>query len=166
MSGTLGRRLALRFAAIAVGTTLLFAVVVNLAFSSRFDAYLGQQRTAQAQQLATAVAGAYQPGGGWDTARLDRLAPALAMSGASLRLLDTSGRQVWAASADSMSTMPGMGGMMPGGMAEATGATAAPVSVPVTVDGTRRGTLVVALPEGAVPAADRQFRAADRKSVV
>lgn len=164
MRSSLGRRLALRFAAIAVGTSLLFAIVVNLAFSNRFDAYLGQQRTAQAAQLAGAVARAYQPGGRWDTAQLDRLAPALAMSGADVRLLDPSGRQVWSATAD----MPGMAGMgqMHDTMPGTTGATAAPVSIPVTVDGAQRGTLVVRLPEGAVPAADQQFRASVNRWLV
>lgn len=164
MRSTLGRRLALRFAAIAVGTSLLFAVVINLAFSSRFDTYLGQQRTAQAEQLAGAVARAYQPGGSWDTVQLDRLGPALAMSGADVRLLAPTGRQVWSATAD----MPGMAGMgeMHDASLGATGAKAAPVSVPVAVDGTQRGTLVVRLPEGAVPAADQQFRASVNRWLV
>lgn len=34
----------------------------------------------------------------------------------------------------------------------------APVAVPITVDGQRRGTLEVRLPEGSVPVADQQFR--------
>ena len=47
MTRPLGRRLGLGFAAIAVAAALLTALVVNLAFSSRFDTYLEQQRSAR-----------------------------------------------------------------------------------------------------------------------
>ena len=55
MTSSLGRRLGLGFAAIGIGTALLTALVVNLAFSSRFDSYLAQQRSTQVQQVAEAV---------------------------------------------------------------------------------------------------------------
>ncbi|TFV79388.1 HAMP domain-containing protein [Blastococcus sp. CT_GayMR19] len=153
MTRPLGQRLSLGFAAIAIGAALLTALLVNLAFSSRFDSYLDQQRSARSQQLAAAVSAVYEAAGRWDTDRLDRLAPAVGMAGAEVRLLDPAGELIWP-----------MGGSAPAEMAQMhrammqTGVLAEPVSVPLTIDGQLRGTLQVALPEGSVPVADQQFR--------
>ncbi|SDY65632.1 two-component system, OmpR family, sensor histidine kinase BaeS [Modestobacter sp. DSM 44400] len=154
MSSSLRGRLALGFAAIAVAIALLAALGVNLAFKSRFDDYLDQQRGAQVQQLAAAVTVMYQAGGGWDTDRLDQLAGAVAMTGADIRLLDTGGTLIWPTADSSTSEMAQMHQEMMGG----TGPLAAPIRVPIAVDGQSRGTLQVALPEGNVPVADQQFR--------
>ena len=153
MTRPLGRRLGLGFAAIAVAAALLTALVVNLAFSSRFDTYLEQQRSARTEQMAAAVSAVYQAAGRWDADRLDQLAPAVAMAGADVRLLDPAGQLIW----------PAEGGD-PTGMAQMhrtmmeTGPLTDPVSVPLTIDGQLRGTLQVALPAGSVPVADQLLR--------
>lgn len=154
MTRPLGRRLGLGFAAIAVAAALLTALVVNLAFSSRFDTYLEQQRSARTEQMVAAVSAVYQAAGRWDRDRLDQLAPAVAMAGADVRLLDPAGELLWPAE-----------GSDPTGMAQMhrtmmeTGPLTDPVSVPLTIDGQLRGTLQVALPVGSVPVADQQLRA-------
>ena len=128
--------------------------MVNLAFSSRFDTYLEQQRSARTEQMAAAVSAVYQAAGRWDADRLDQLAPAVAMAGADVRLLDPAGELLWPAE-----------GSDPTGMAQMhrtmmeTGPLTDPVSVPLTIDGQLRGTLQVALPVGSVPVADQQLRA-------
>lgn len=149
----MARRLGLGFAAIAIGTALVTGLLVNLMFSSRFDAYLAQQRAARVQQLAAAVATAYQAGGRWDTSALNQLGPAVAMSGADARLSDPAGALIWPDPASRTTDMAAMHrAMMPAGPL------ADPVTVPITVDGQLRGRLTVTLPEGTVPVADQQFR--------
>ncbi len=152
MTRSLGRRLGLGFAAIGIGTAVLAVLVVNLAFSSRFDTYQEQQRAARAEQITGAVSSAYDPAGGWDRQRLDELAPALAMAGADVRLLDPGGEQVWSTD-EASSPLAAMHRAM-----TVAGPLAEPVSVPITVDGQQRGTLEVSLPVGSVPAADQEFR--------
>jgi two-component system sensor histidine kinase BaeS len=155
MTSSLKRRLGLGFAVIALAVALLAGLLVNLAFSSRFEAYLDQQRAARVQQIAAAVTTVYEASGRWDGDRLDQLGPAVAMAGADVRLFDPAGELVWPVPDDRTSEMAQMhrAMMAPGPLAE-------PVTVPITVDGQLRGRLDVALPEGAVSLADQQFRAA------
>ncbi|RBY92472.1 two-component sensor histidine kinase [Blastococcus sp. TF02-8] len=153
MSSSLARRLGLGFAAIALVAALLAALLVNLAFSSRFESYLDQQRSARVDQIAAAVTGAYVSAEGWDPERLDQLGPAVSMAGAEVRLVDAAGETVWPTAGSTTSEMAQMHREM-----MAAGPLADPVTVPITVDGQPRGTLLVALPEGSVPLADRQLR--------
>lgn len=155
MASSLGRRLGLGFAAIGIAAALLSALLVNLAFSNRFDTYVEQQRAAQVQQLAAAVTTVYRSAGRWDTARLDQLASAVAMTGAQVALRDATGRLVWPADGSATADMTAMHRSM-----TSPRPLGAPVDVPITVDGQQRGTLRVALPDGDVPAADQQFRSA------
>lgn len=153
MTSSLGRRLGLGFAAIGIGTALLTALVVNLAFSSRFDSYLAQQRSTQVQQVAEAVTTVYEATGGWDAARLSELEPALAMAGADVRLLGPTGDPIWR-TGQGASPMAEMHRSMTPAVPRAE-----PISVTITTDGQERGTVLVSLPEGSVPVADQQFRA-------
>lgn len=153
MTSSLGRRLGLGFAAIGIGTALLTALVVNLAFSSRFDSYLEQQRSTLVQQVAEAVTTVYEATGEWDAARLGELEPALAMAGADVRLLDTTGEPIWRTGQGASPMAEMHRSMTPAApLAE-------PISVTITTDGRERGTVLVSLPEGSVPVADQQFRA-------
>ena len=153
MARPLAQRLGLGFAAIGIATALLAALVVDLAFRSRFDGYLEAQRTAQVQQIAGALTALHESAGGWDQARLDELAPALAMAGADVGLRDADGEPIW--STDQAGT----------GMAEMhrtmtdAGPLSAPVSQPMTVDDRLVGTVDVSLPQGGVPVVDQEFRA-------
>ncbi|MDQ3104728.1 MAG: ATP-binding protein, partial [Actinomycetota bacterium] len=154
MAESLGRRLTSTFVVIALGSALLTAVLINVAFGGRFDTYLDQQRSARESQLARAFTAAYEPGQGWQTDQLDRLAPLVAMSGAEVRLIDTSGEPVWELRDSQMG--PEMAQMHREMVS--TGPPSAPERVPLTLNGRPVGDLYVALPEGAVPVADQEFR--------
>lgn len=98
MASSLSRRLTAAFIVTGLGSALLTAVIVNLAFGSRFGSYLDQQRATREDQLATAFMSAYEPGQGWQVDRLDGLAPLVAMAGAEVRLVDDSEDFVWSLS--------------------------------------------------------------------
>lgn len=154
MAESLRRRLTSAFVVIALGSALLTAILINAAFGGRFDTYLDQQRSARESQLVSAFTAAYEPDQGWQTHRLDRLAPLVAMSGAEVRLVDLSGEPVWSSQDSHMgSDMAQMHRDM---------GSAGPLSplqrVPLTLGGRPLGDLYIALPEGTVPVADREFR--------
>ncbi|GAB3662726.1 ATP-binding protein [Nocardioides korecus] len=153
MTSGLARRLTVSFVVIGFGSALLTAVLINLAFGGRFDTYLGQQRAARESQLASAFTSAYEPGRGWQAARLDRLAPAIAMTGADVRLVGPSGKPVW--SLDSQMG-PGMARMHR--EMTAAGPLLPQQHIPLTVRGRVIGELLVAQPKGTVPLVDQGFR--------
>lgn len=162
LRGRFARRLALAFAALGVGTAALTAVLVNTAFTNRFEDYLGEQQHARQQQLVSLFAAGYRRDGGWSTQSLDQLASTLAMTGSEAELRDASGRQVWSlADADVDPAMSTMHRQMSG-----TGDLGPPRSLPVTVDGRQVGTLDVRVPEGVVPAVDRDFQASVNRLLV
>lgn len=154
MTSSLGRRLTSAFVVIGFGSALLTAILINLAFGGRFDTYLGQQRSAREHQLASAFTSAYEPGRGWQVKRLDQLAPAIAMTGAEVRLVDPSGMPVWSLTDSQMG--PGMARMH----REMT--TAGPLLpqklIPLKLHGRTIGDLFVAQPKGTVPLVDQGFR--------
>jgi len=154
MAESLRRRLTLSFVVIALGSALLTAVLINLAFGGRFDTYLDEQRSARVSQLAAAFTAAYEPGDGWQQDRLDRLAPLVAMSGAEVRLVGGSGENVWSLQDSQMG--PEMAQMHRD--MTSTGDLSPEQQIPLTMDGRQIGDLFVALPAGAVPLADREFR--------
>lgn len=154
MAESLGRRLTAAFVVIALGSALLTAILINVAFGNRFDTYLEQQRSARESQLARTFTAAYEPDQGWQMDRLDQLAPAVAMSGAEVQLVDTSGAPVWTLHNSQMGReMAQMRRDM-----GSPGALRSPQRVPLTLGGRAIGDLYVALPEGTVPAADQAFR--------
>lgn len=154
MAESLRRRLTLSFVVIALGSALLTAILINAAVGGRFDTYLDQQRSARVSQLATAFTAAYEPDDGWQQDRLDRLAPLVAMSGAEVRLVDASGESVWLLRDSQMG--PEMA-QMHRDMGSA-GALTPQQRISLTMGGRRIGDLYLALPEGTVPLADREFR--------
>ncbi|MEI5007519.1 ATP-binding protein [Streptomyces sp. PmtA] len=162
LRGRFARRLALAFAALGIGTAALTAVLVNTAFTNRFEDYLGEQQHTRRQQLVSLFAADYRRDGGWSTQSLDQLAPTLAMTGSEAELRDASGRQVWSlADADVDPAMSAMHRQMSG-----TGDLGPPRSLPVAVDGRQVGTLNVRVPEGVVPAVDRDFQASVNRLLV
>jgi signal transduction histidine kinase len=148
-------RLAAAFAAVGVAGAVLTPVVINLAFGGLLRGYIEQQQQVRQQEIVSSLADAYARHGSWEGADLDALAPSLMMSGAEVRVEDTSGRTVWDLAGSSPGNM--MGGMMPGGMMRST-RLGPPQRLPVTVDGSAVGTAVIQLPAaGSVPA-DVAFR--------
>jgi len=154
MTSSLGRRLTSAFVVIGFGSALLTAILINLAFGGRFDTYLGQQRAVREGQLASAFTSAYQPGRGWQVGRLDQLAPAIAMTGAEVRLVDPSGKLVWSLADGQMG--PGMARMHR--EMTAAGPLLPQKHVPLTLRGREIGELLVAQPKGTVPLVDQGFR--------
>ncbi len=154
MASSLSRRLTAAFIVTGLGSALLTAVIVNLAFGSRFGSYLDQQRATREDQLATAFMSAYEPGQGWQVDRLDGLAPLVAMAGAEVRLVDDSEDFVWSLSNAQMG--PEMAQM------HRDMTSASPLSpedrIPLTLREESIGALLVKLPEGTVPLADQEFR--------
>lgn len=154
MTSSLGRRLTSAFVVIGFGSALLTAILINLAFGGRFDTYLSQQRAAREGQLASAFTSAYEPGRGWQVRRLDQLAPAIAMTGAEVRLVDPSGKLVWSLADSQMG--PGMARMHR--EMTAAGPLLPQKQVPLTLRGREIGELLVAQPKGTVPLVDQGFR--------
>ncbi|UUN31450.1 ATP-binding protein [Streptomyces sp. FIT100] len=162
LRGRFTRRLALAFAALGIGTAALTAVLVNTAFTNRFEDYLSEQQHTRQQQLVSLFAADYRRDGGWSPPSLDQLAPTLTMTGSEAELLDASGRQVWSlVEADVDPAMLAMHRQMMG-----TGELGPPRSLPVTVDGQRVGTLNVRVPQGVVPAVDKDFQASVNRLLV
>ncbi|MFF4567293.1 sensor histidine kinase [Streptomyces sp. NPDC001435] len=152
--GRFARRLALAFAALGIGTAVLTAVLVNTAFGNRFDNYLADQRRVRQQQLVALFADAYQRDDGWKTTSLDQLASTVTMTGSEAEVHDAQGRKVWAlADADADAATLKMHSDMMG-----TGDLGPPHSLPITVNGQQVGTLDVRVPQGSIPAVDKDFQ--------
>jgi len=153
-SGRYTRRLAAAFAVIGIGGAMLTAVLVNTAFQARFTDFLTSQQQARQDQLVTLVAADYRRNGGWNPQSLNQLAPTVTMTGSEAEVRDAAGRSMWSlAAADVDPATLAMHRTMMG-----TGDLGPPRELPITVDGTRVGTLVVRVPQGAVPAIDQDFR--------
>lgn len=171
LPGRFARRLALAFAALGVGTALLTAVLVNAAFTGRFQDYLGEQQRVQQQRLVALFAADYAANGVWNPRSLNQLAPTVIMAGAEAELLDATGQRVWSlADANTgAGKMPMMHPEMMPAMAReviGTGALGPPRHLPIVVDGQPVGTLVVQVPEGVIPAVDQEFRSSVNRLLV
>lgn len=151
LRGRFARHLALAFALLGIGTAVLTAVLVNVAFTVRFRDYLDGVQQARAEQLAAVFAADYIRDSGWRSASLDQLAPTVSMDGADAVLLDTAGVRVWSLSDAGFMDMSAM---MGGGV----GDLGPQRSVPVLVGGAQVGILLVRVPQGQIPAVDRDFR--------
>lgn len=162
LRGRFARRLALAFAALGIGTAVLTAVLVNTAFNARFQDYLGAQQHVQQQQLIGWFAADYTREEGWNPATLNQLAPTVTMTGSEVELLDPAGSRVWSlADADVDAGMLAMHRQMMG-----TGDLGPPSSLPVTVDGRQVGTLQVRVPQGVIPAVDKDFQASVNRLLI
>ena len=148
-------RLAAAFAGVGIAAAALTAILVNVAFGSRFSSYLDAQQQAREQQLVASLADSYQRSGGWDTHDLESLTPLAFMDGGTLRLTDAGGRTVWAPTSDQLlGQMARMHEQMMGGAV-----LGAPQQLQITVSGDVVGTAVVQLPATGVLPQDVSFRA-------
>lgn len=148
-------RLAAAFAGIGIAAAALTAILVNIAFGTRFEGYLEEQRQLRQRQLVAALEDSYTRLGAWDPSDLDSLAALALMDGGTLRLLDEDGRTVWEPAADAEgSAMARMHRQMMGG-----GPLGPEQRLPIEVDGSVVGTAVVRLPEPGLLPQDAAFRA-------
>lgn len=147
-------RLAAAFAGVGIAAAALTAILVNLAFGTRFTGYLEEQRSVRQEQLAASLADSYERMDGWDPDDLESLAPLALMDGGTLRVVDTSGATVWEASASRAGArMAEMHRQMMGG-----GPLGPEQHVAIEVDGRVVGAAVVRFPEpGGLPQ-DVSFR--------
>ncbi|MDQ1719448.1 MAG: two-component system, OmpR family, sensor histidine kinase BaeS [Pseudonocardiales bacterium] len=154
LRGRFARRLALAFAALGIGTAMLTAVLVNIAFNARFHDYLAEQQNSRQGQLVSLFAANYAAAGGWNTRSLDQLVPTVTMTGSEAKLLDAAGHTVWplpgadidAATLTMHREMMGTGDLGP------------PRDLPVSSNGQQVGTLQVRVPQGVIPAVDKNFQ--------
>lgn len=129
-------------------------MLVNLAFSSRFDAYLAEQRTIREDALVAVLASAYSPRSGWDVRRLSGVTPTLVMAGSQVTVRDSAGLRLWSLAdeqvgPDELAVHRAMMG---------TGPLAGVRTRPVVLAGQTVGTAELSVPVGALPAADQALR--------
>jgi len=155
-------RLAAAFAGVGIAAAALTVILVNLSFGSRFTGYLQSQQRLRKQQLVAALADSYTRMNGWNVTNLRALSPLAFMDGGTLRLLDASGRVVWAPSeSDLAGPMAAMHRQMMGG-----GSLGPEQSLPITVNGTTEGTALVRLPQSGVLPQDLAFQASVNRVLV
>jgi len=150
-----GTRLALTLALTGIGGALLAALLVNLAFQSRFDSFVAQQQQDREDQLLAVVTASYVDAGGWDEQALSTLAPAAIMTGAEVTVYDEAGQRVWSTADSAMGAAMGqrhqqMMGLGPLGEAR---------QLPVVVAGRQVGTMTVAVPQNGLPSGEQEFLA-------
>lgn len=148
------QRLAAGFALVGLAGAVLTAVLVNVAFSTRFDAYLEDQRTLREDALVAVLAGAYRQTDGWDENLLAAVAPTLVMAGSEVAVQDTAGRQLWSLADEQV----GPGELAVHRAMMGTGALAGPRRRPIVVDDKTVGSALLSVPTGALPAADQALR--------
>lgn len=147
-------RLTAAFAGIGLTAAALTAILVNLAFGSRFTGYLEDRQESRERLVVATLADSYKRAAGWDAADLATLAPAALMDGGTVRLEETSGRTVWEATEESLGThMAEMHREVMG-----SGAFGPVRELPVRVDGAVVGTAFVRLPEAGLLPQDADFR--------
>ncbi len=160
MAKSFALRLAVAFAAVGVAGAMLTAVLVNLAFDRRFDAYLADRSREAQQELIVALEAAYERGGGWEDASLTAVGGAALMNGLGLSVEDASGETVWSLE------------QVSGGMAEmhrammGTPPLGSERRLPVEVGGQTVGVAVVRFPEGGLSPEDLSFRASVNRLLV
>ena len=145
-------RLAAAFAGVGIAAAALTAILVNLAFGTRFTSYLEEQRLARQEQLIAGLRDSYQRIGGWDREDLAGLQLIALMDG-TVKVLDTDGRVVWDASAGLGGEMSELHRAMMG-----SGPLGRERRVPITVDGSVIGVAVVRLFDVGLLPQDQQFR--------
>lgn len=155
-------RLTAAFAGIGLTAAALTAILVNLAFGSRFTGYLEERQESRERLVIATLADSYKRSGGWDESDLATLVPAALMDGGSVRLEDVSGRTVWDATEGSLGThMATMHREMMG-----SGPLGPEKELPVLVDGEVAGTAFVRLPQTGLLPQDADFRAEINRSLI
>jgi len=144
-------RLAAAFAGVGILAAAITALLVNLAFGTRFASYLEQQQQARQQQLITALVDSYERMGGWNTADIQSLQTLAIMDGGTIRLIDSSGLTVWSADGQMAAMHRQMTGSGPLGQ---------PKEFPVVVAEATVGTAIIREPAPGLLPQDLSFRSA------
>lgn len=154
MARSFSLRLALSFAAVAVAAAVLTAVLVNLAFDRRFDAYVSEQRQQGQEQLVAALESSYRRADGWQPDDLASVGAAALMNGLAFSVEDVTGRTIWSSLDEATTSMAMMHRDMMG-----LGQLGPERRLPIDVGGQRVGLAVVRLPDGGLRPQDLSLRA-------
>jgi len=151
--GSLNRRLALAFAAVAALTVGLAVVILAYTWQGQFDRYVREGLQETASGAADLLSFSYERSGGWTVNALAQMPRFGIMSGLGLQVLDPQGDVIY--DDVSFGVMSGVG--VPSGYREPTGQI---VTSPVIVDGEVVGVVRVwsLSPTGMLSANDVQFR--------
>lgn len=161
--GPLGARLALAFVAVAVAAVAALGVLTLVASRSEVADLVDRRQSADAREIAAALAQAYEDAGGWEGARLDGAFALAAAAQAELVVLDAHGALV----ATRPATMEELMRRMHGGMGSVGNTELGPPRrVDVTVGGATVGSANLRFPESGLPAPERQVRDALGRTVV
>lgn len=146
-------RLGAAFAGIGIAAAALTAILVNVAFGSRFTSYLQEQQQARQEQLVAGLAESYAKSGGWDPSDLRTLESLALMDGGTVRLVDADGNTVWDPSSGAGGRLSAMHRQMMG-----TGPLGPEQRLPIRVGGEVLGTAIVRLPKAGLLPQDVAFR--------
>ena len=156
----IGVRLALAFVGVALAAIAVLAVLTLLASRSEVSALVERQHEARAQDVAAALAQAYEDAGSsWAGADLRTAYVLAAVGGAVLEVRDGAGQI--AARPPAMAGL--MGRMHGGGPASVLGS---PMTVAVTANGEQVGTASLRFPSSSLPAPEREVRDALARTVL
>jgi len=146
-------RLAAAFAGVGIAAAAITAILVNLAFGTRFTSYLEDQQRLRQQQLVADLAQSYSANGGWNTEALRSLQSLALADGGTMRLVDASGETIWNPSAGAGGQMAAMHRKMMGG-----GPLGPEERLPIVVNGSVVGTAIVREPKLGLFPQDVAFR--------
>jgi signal transduction histidine kinase len=147
-------KLALGFGAVAIAAAALTALLVNVAFGTRFTNYLQAQQQGRQTDLVRSLQDSYARMSGWNSTDLKSLSALALSDGGELRLLDMAGNIVWEPSATPAgSAMAEMHRQMLGG-----GPLGPEQALSVELGGKQVGTVLVRLPNPGLNQQDVAFR--------
>jgi signal transduction histidine kinase len=151
-------RLAVAFAAVGLAAAAVTALLVNVAFGSRFTGYLEERQDARLTQLVSTLEHAYVEAGGWDPQGLYRIASVMMMDGGTLAVEGPDGAVLWESQADPMADVHRqMMGSGPLGDER---------RVPIDIDGEVVGVAGVRLPQAGLLPQDVAFRASVNQMIL
>ncbi len=161
MRSSFALRLGVAFAGVGFLAAALTALLVNVAFGSRFSEYLEDRRELRQRQVVATLADSYRARGGWDPAELNDLASLVLMDGGTLRIEDPRGRTIWDGSEAISHHMSEVHREMMG-----SGPLGPERRLPVRSAGSVVGIAAVRLPQPGLLAQDRAFRSSVNRLLI
>ncbi|HEX6234162.1 MAG TPA: ATP-binding protein, partial [Jiangellaceae bacterium] len=158
MNRSFAVRLVVAFAVVGLIAAAVTALLVNLAFGSRFTEYLEDRQDERRTHLVQSLEDGYRQAGGWDAPELDRRASVALMDGGTVRIEDRDGTLIWESQADPMAEWHRQ--MM------GTGPLGEERRAPIEVGGEIVGIAVTQLPQAGVLPQDVAFRTSINRLLV
>jgi signal transduction histidine kinase len=158
MRSSFAVRLVIAFAVVGLIAAAVTALLVNLAFGSRFTNYLEERQDERRIHLVQSLEDGYRQAGGWDTLELDRRASVALMDGGTVRIEELDGTLIWESQFDPMAEWHRQ--MM------GTGPLGDERRAPIEVDGEIVAIAVTQLPQAGVLPQDVAFRTSINRLLV